>query len=209
MWSLRSEEVLKQTDIGLIKMRIDGMPPPRVAFAALLATVLASLPCLPCQLADNLMVSGSDKPMSYGVGTYGLQKWDSGGAKQPFNYPTVTVSNRVPGVIVSDAAGHAKVYQNGMDALSALDNILGSDIQQQVQAHFQQQDAGQQIGTSSYAKAASPQPADTGAWSKIDSLVDPEDTAAPSAMQAGRRLQQDSSILQSISSKALSAVHQR
>ena len=25
------------------------------------------------QLADNLMVSGSEKPMAYGVGTYGLK----------------------------------------------------------------------------------------------------------------------------------------
>ena len=184
------------------------MFPSGIALVALLASVLASLPCFPCQLADNLMVSGSDKPMAYGVGTYGLQKWDSGGSKQPANFPTVTVSNRVPGVIVSDGAGHARVYQNGLDALSALDGILGSGIQQQVQAHLQQQDAGQQIGGSSFAEAAYPQPAEGGAWSVINGLVDPADSAAPSAMQAGRRLQQGS-ILQSISSKALSAVQQR
>ena len=78
-------------------MRFNDAHTSGVAFMALLATVLASLPCFPCQLANNLMVSGSDKPMSYGVGTYGLQKWDAGGSKQVTDFPTVTVSNRVPG----------------------------------------------------------------------------------------------------------------
>lgn len=62
------------------------------------------------QLADNLMVSGSEKPMAYGVGTYGLKgagtqgvsgQSEAGGLYSA-RIPTVTLSRSVPGVIVSD-----------------------------------------------------------------------------------------------------------
>lgn len=62
------------------------------------------------QLADNLMVSGSEKPMAYGVGTYGLKgagtqgvsgQSEAGGLYSA-RIPTVTLSRSVPGVMVSD-----------------------------------------------------------------------------------------------------------
>ena len=62
------------------------------------------------QLANNLIVSGTDKPMAYGVGTYGLKGAGSqgisgqsqGGGLYSQKIPTFTLSKRVPGVIVSD-----------------------------------------------------------------------------------------------------------
>lgn len=66
------------------------------------------------QLADNLMVSGSDRPMAYGVGTYGLKGagtqgvsgQSQAGGLYSQKIPTFTMSRSVPGVIVSD--GEAK-----------------------------------------------------------------------------------------------------
>ena len=70
------------------------------------------------QLADNLIVSGSDKPMAYGVGTYGLKGAGSqgisgqsqGGGLYSQKIPTFTLSKRVPGVIVSDGKHPLKRY---------------------------------------------------------------------------------------------------
>ena len=56
------------------------------------------------------MVSGSEKPMAYGIGTYGLKgagtqgvsgKSEAGGLYSA-RIPTVTLSRSVPGVMVSD-----------------------------------------------------------------------------------------------------------
>ena len=62
------------------------------------------------QLADNLMVSGSDRPMAEGVGTYGLKGagtqgvsgQSQAGGLYSARIPTFTLSKSVPGVIVSD-----------------------------------------------------------------------------------------------------------
>ncbi len=62
------------------------------------------------QLADNLMVSGSDRPMAEGVGTYGLKGagtqgvsgQSQAGGLYSARIPTFTLSKNVPGVIVSD-----------------------------------------------------------------------------------------------------------
>ena len=84
-----------------------------IARAGLVASAIV-LQLLICQsygqLADNLIVSGSDKPMAYGVGTYGLKGAGSqgisgqsqGGGLYSQKIPTFTLSKRVPGVIVSD-----------------------------------------------------------------------------------------------------------
>ena len=75
------------------------------------------------QLADNLMVSGSEKPMAYGVGTYGLKgagtqgvsgKSEAGGLYSA-RIPTVTLSRSVPGVMVSDGERVPKIHLNDID----------------------------------------------------------------------------------------------
>ena len=81
--------------------------PVLVSSVALLIFVICPLNA---QLADNLIVSGSDKPMAYGVGTYGLKgagtQGTSGqseaGGLYSAKIPTFTMSKSVPGVIVSD-----------------------------------------------------------------------------------------------------------
>ena len=164
------------------------------------------------QLADNLIVSGSNKPMAYGVGTYGLKGAGTqgisgepnGGGLYSQKIPTVTISRKVPGVIVSDGAGHAAVYQNSADAFGALADIIGSSIGQQVESHFQQQ-AGPGIGGTSFAAAQSPQ-AGSLTDQSVGPLYAPIDTTY--AASGGRRLQQDS-ILQTITGNALAAVQQR
>ena len=88
-----------------------------IAGAGLVASAIV-LQLLICpsngQLADNLIVSGSDKPMAYGVGTYGLKGagtqgisgQSQGGGLYSQKIPTFTLSKRVPGVIVSDGERH-------------------------------------------------------------------------------------------------------
>ena len=80
---------------------------PLLSSAILLVALISSAHA---QLADNLMVSGSEKPMAYGVGTYGLKgagtqgvsgKSEAGGLYSA-RIPTVTLSRSVPGVMVSD-----------------------------------------------------------------------------------------------------------
>ena len=90
-----------------------------IAGAGLVASAVV-LQLLICQaygqLADNLIVSGSDKPMAYGVGTYGLKGAGSqgisgqsqGGGLYSQKIPTFTLSKRVPGVIVSDGKHRLK-----------------------------------------------------------------------------------------------------
>ena len=84
-----------------------GGRPILVSSAVLLTFVICPLNA---QLADNLIVSGSDKPMAYGVGTYGLKgagtqgisgQSEAGGLYSA-KIPTLTLSKSVPGVIVSD-----------------------------------------------------------------------------------------------------------
>lgn len=84
-----------------------GGRPVLVSSAVLLTFVFCPLNA---QLADNLIVSGSDKPMAYGVGTYGLKgagtqgisgQSEAGGLYSA-KIPTLTLSKSVPGVIVSD-----------------------------------------------------------------------------------------------------------
>ena len=76
--------------------------------SAIISLVLISP--IHAQLADNLMVSGSERPMADGVGTYGLKgagtqgvsgKSEAGGLYSA-RIPTVTLSRSVPGVMVSD-----------------------------------------------------------------------------------------------------------
>ncbi len=162
------------------------------------------------QLADNLMVSGSDRPMAYGVGTYGLagagtqgiSGSPNGGGLYSQKIPTVTISKRVPGVIVSDGAGHAQVFQNNVDAFRDLTSILGNGISQQVESHFQQQFGGPQIGAQSFAVAQSPQ---TAVAPNGGAMYNDDIFASSPAVQAGRRLQQGA-ILENIGTQALSAV---
>jgi hypothetical protein len=166
------------------------------------------------QLADNLMVSGSDRPMAEGVGTYGLAGAGTqgisgeanGGGLYSQKIPTVTISKRVPGVIVSDGDGHAQVYQNNFDAFKGLTDILGAGIGQQVESHLQQQfGGGPRIGGGqSFAVAQSPQTAvQPSSGDMYNSAVPTSDPA----MQAGRRLQQ--TILEHIGTQALGAIQQR
>ncbi len=164
------------------------------------------------QLADNLMVSGSNRPMAEGVGTYGLagagtqgiSGESNGGGLYSRKIPTVTISKRVPGVIVSDGAGHAQVYQNNFDAFRGLTDILGAGIGQQVESHLQQQFGGGPQGHS-FAVAQSPATAIQPDSGDITSnAMDSSDLAMPT----GRRLQQ-ATILENISTNALSAIQDR
>ncbi|BDA45374.1 hypothetical protein COCOBI_07-1610 [Coccomyxa sp. Obi] len=161
------------------------------------------------QLADNLMVSGSDRPMAYGVGTYGLagagtqgiSGSPNGGGLYSQKIPTVTISKRVPGVIVSDGAGHAQVFQNNFDAFRDLTSILGNGISQQVESHLQQQFGGPQIGTQSFAVAQSPRAAAPNGGAMYGDDLPPSGPM----MQAGRRLHQ-ATILENLGTQALSAI---
>jgi hypothetical protein len=180
---------------------------------ALLALVVACvLGVTAAQLADNLIVSGSDKPMAYGVGTYGLKGAGTqgisgepnGGGLYSQKIPTVTISRRVPGVIVSDGAGHANVYQSAGSAFSALTNLLENNIGQQIESHLQQQE-GPGIGGTSFAVAQSP---DSVSMDAVASS--PVSGPAELSFQVlqGRRLQQ-ANILQNIGAQALGAVQKR
>lgn len=180
----------------------------RILYLALIVSCLTDVAI--GQLADNLMVSGSDRPMAYGVGTYGLagagtqgiSGSPNGGGLYSQKIPTVTISKRVPGVIVSDGAGHAQVFQNNFDAFRDLTSILGNGISQQVDSHFQQQFGGPQIGAQSFAVAQSPQTAVT---TDGGAMYGDELFASGPAAQSGRRLQQGA-ILENLGTQALSAV---
>ena len=183
---------------------------------AVLGLSVVLLACLPCiaigqfPLADNLIVSGTDLPMAYGVGTYGLQGAGSqgisgespeGGLFSP-KIPTVTISNRIPGVVVSDGEGHATDYQHMPEALGALGNILNSGIQKQVQAHLQQ-GAGQGSAVAATVPRAAP------VWREVAASPTTNEAAGPvsETQNGGRRLLQGS-ILQNMGAQALSAVKQ-
>ena len=99
-----------------------GGRPVLVSSAVLLTFVICPLNA---QLADNLIVSGSDKPMAYGVGTYGLKgagtqgvsgQSEAGGLYSA-KIPTLTLSKSVPGVIVSDGTPSQIYFQFHLAAL--------------------------------------------------------------------------------------------
>lgn len=209
-----SIENLHRDNIGidLSAMNTMGSRVGRILCLSIVAACLSRV--VNGQLADNLMVSGSDKPMAYGVGTYelkgagtqGISGEANGGGLYSQKIPTVTISKRVPGVIVSDGAGHAQVYQNNFDAFGALTNILGEGIGQQVESHLQQQfGGGPKTGALSFAAAQSPQ----AAFSPSDGeMLNSASGASDALALAGRRLQQ-ATILDNIGTQALGAVQQR
>ncbi len=97
------------------------------AVACVLAACLA---CSAAQMADNLMVSGSNRPFSEGIGS--ANRVEDGSASGTM--PTVMVSDRASGAYFNDGSGNVTRYDTTGSAMLALARFLGSDISKQVAA---------------------------------------------------------------------------
>ena len=98
------------------------------------ATFLALAVCLVCaagQLADNLMVAGSNQPFAEGVGTYGLPRRGEGGLVSS-KMPSVLVTDFASGAFFANGRGDTTHYNSTAEALLALASFLGRDIDKQV-----------------------------------------------------------------------------
>ncbi len=97
------------------------------AVACVLAACLA---CAAAQMADNLMVSGSDRPFSEGIGSANRGEGGSASGRMP----TVMVTDRASGAYFNDGSGNVTRYDTTGSAMVALARFLGSDISKQVAA---------------------------------------------------------------------------
>ena len=102
-----------------------------MAYRAVFCLIVACLSCTSAQLADNLIVSGSNRPFAEGVGTYGLPKRGEGGFVSD-KMPSVMVTDRASGAYFSNGSGNVTRYNSTADALAALASFLGSDISKQL-----------------------------------------------------------------------------
>ncbi len=102
-----------------------------MAYRAVYFLTIACLSCTAAQLADNLIVSGSNRPFAEGVGTYGLPKRGEGGLVSD-KMPSVMVTDRASGALFSNGSGNVTRYNSTADALAALASFLGSDVSRQL-----------------------------------------------------------------------------
>ena len=72
------------------------------------------------------------------------------------NVTSISVAGKLFLVLCDAGAGHAKVYNSNMGALGALAGIIGSNIDQQIKAHDQEQ-AANSIPAKSFLAAQAPQ----------------------------------------------------
>ena len=102
-----------------------------MAAPAILLALAVCLGCAAGQLADNLMVAGSNQPFAEGVGTYGLPRRGEGGLVSS-KMPSVLVTDRASGAFFANGRGDTTHYNSTAQALLALASFLGRDIGKQV-----------------------------------------------------------------------------
>ena len=104
-----------------------------MAPAAIFLALAICVGCAAGQLADNLLVAGSNQPSAEGVGTYGLPRRGAGGLVSS-RMPSVMVTDRAGGAFFANGRGDTTHYNSTAAALLALASYLGRDVSRQVAA---------------------------------------------------------------------------
>lgn len=129
--------------------------------------------------------------------------------------------NKCTGYVVEDTlllaagAGHAKVYNSNLDAVGALASIVGSNIDQQIKAHDQEQAAKNVPGNSFLAVQApqlAPQPSVSSTFYGQPALLTQDSAPGEYSQSLGRKMLQQqaaggvASSLASMGSQALGSL---